>query len=296
MGRHLIHVRPLSEPWFDIRRRKGNITASFAGNCVGINAEDYELRNIKDPVARGKKQIQNAFSLVRDPSSNTFKGNWFTRRGNFYEPTCFKVFEAAMGIKVNESNIWQSEEYDFLYATPDGLIDDETGLEVKNPWAHMHREPPPHYIAQMQIQMHCSNRKKTYFMSQCLKENCARIWMVYFSQTYFNWLMDQLQYFHQAACDPDAELDLSRFDFKPPFVAFELLKEITSITDLIGEIPEFPEPEPEWMRAFGQRKRKFEGSKGVTTNASTWKKDGQTEENGNNIRRKLIEQGDCTFD
>lgn len=261
MGKHLEDALPLSSRWFDIRKKRGNITASGAGNNVGINSEDHEVKNIKDPVKRGQKQVLKAFEITRDPSKNTFNGNWFTRRGNFHEPHCIEVFEAALGIKVQHSNMWQSEEYPWLFATPDGLIDEETGLEVKNPYNHVHTEPPPHYMAQMQIQMHCSNRKKTYFMSQCIKEDCARIWMVYYSPSFFNWLIEQLQYVHDAACETSTKLDLSRFDFRPPFVSYELVKYIPSLTELVGEIEEFPEPPPPWLggsskiNKFGKRGR-----------------------------------------
>jgi putative phage-type endonuclease len=264
MGKHLKNAVPLSPDWFNIRKTKGNITASGAGNNVGINSEDHQVKNIKDPVKRGQKQVLTAFRIAREPSENTFNGNWFTRRGNFHEPHCIEVFEAALGIKVQHSNMWQSEEYPWLFATPDGLIDEETGLEVKNPYNHLHTEPPPHYMAQMQIQMHCSNRKKTYFMSQCIKEDCARIWMVYYSPSFFNWLIEQLQYVHDTACDPSEKLDLSRFDFKPPFVPYELVKDIPSLTELVGEIEEFPEPPPPWLgvhariNKFGKKPRESE--------------------------------------
>jgi putative phage-type endonuclease len=248
---------PLSDAWHKNRKKKATITASNAGTYVGINGEDRSVNTIKDPIKRGIKQVKMSYELLKDPSKNTFDGNWFTRRGNFYEPVCFKVFEAATGIPVIPCVMWQSTEYDWLFATPDGLIDDDTGLEVKNPWGHMHAEPPPHYMAQIQIQMHCSNRTKQYFMSQCITENCARIWLVYYSPTYMAWLMPQLEYLHDCVVLdlPVEKLDMTKFDFKPPYVRYELVTTALSLTDLIGEIEEFPEPPPDYLQGAINRKR-----------------------------------------
>jgi putative phage-type endonuclease len=261
---------PGSIAWHANRKRKGIITASNAGTFVGINAEDRSI-TIRDPFKRGQKQVIQSYEWLKDPSMNTFTGNWFTRRGNFYEPVCFKVFEAATGIPVIACVMWQSTEYDWLFATPDGLIDDEIGLEVKNPWGHMHNEPPPHYMAQMQIQMHCSNRTKQYFMSQCITNDCAKIWLVDYSATYMAWLMPQLQYLHDCAESdlPADKLDMTKFDFKPPFVPYEHVKTVTSLTELIGEIEEFPEPPPDYLQAAINRKRKFSGEATTTTTVAT---------------------------
>lgn len=236
MGIHHEDAVPQSKKWFEIRKQLGALTASVVGNAVGINSEDR--------TAKGLKQIVKQWEYTRDPSKNTFAGNFFTRRGNFYEPLCFKVFEAAIGIPVQPCSIWQSEKWPWLYATPDGLIDKDTGLEVKNPYSHMHKAPPPHYMAQMQVQMHCSDRIRTYFMSQCLEEDRARIWMVDYSQTYMGWLMPQLEHFHNTAVDPEGKLDLSLFDMTPPYVPFELLKEVESVVDLVGPYEKFPEQNP----------------------------------------------------
>lgn len=261
-GIHRLDLVPGSDAWHKNRKVKATITASNGGTFVGINSEDRSVNSIKDPIKRGQKQVRMSYEWLKDPSKNGFSGNWFTRRGNFYEPVCFTVFEAATGIPVLPSNMWQSTEYEWLFATPDGLIDDETGMEVKNPWAHMHVDPPPHYMTQMQMQMHCSNRTKQYFMSQCIDQNCAKIWLVHFSPTYWAWLMPQLQYLHDCALlnVPVEDLDISKFDFKPPFVRFEFIKRVDSLTDLIGNIEEFPEPPPDFLKFAGKRKRTVEST------------------------------------
>lgn len=257
---------PGSAGWLEIRKKKGVVTASNAGTFLGINEEDRSITT-KNHIERGKRQVLQNYEIMKDPSKNTFTGNWFTRRGNFYEPVCFEVFEAALGIHVNNCNMFQSSEYDWLFATPDGLIDDETGWEVKNPWGKVHHDPPPHYMAQMQIQMDCSNRKKQYFMSQCIKLNCAKVWLVHYSAAYKAWMMPQLEYLNTCANMglDSKDLDMSMFDFTPPYVRYEFIAEIPSLTDLIGEIQEFPEEPPAFLRRAKSGVAKSGGG------TSTWK-------------------------
>lgn len=237
---------PLSDAWFLNRNKKGIMTASNVGSYVGINSEDNEFKNISDNRKRGEMQILKNYKMLKNPKDTDFTGNWFTRRGNFYEPVCNKVFEASMNIPVKNCVMWQSTTHDYLFATPDGLIDDKIGWEVKNPWKKMHDNPPPHYIAQIQLQLYCTNRTKQYFMSQCIDLDCAKIWLVEYSEEYMKWLLKQLEYLHDCVekdVSPDC-LNLEIFDLTPPKVPYVFVKEIESLIDLVGDIEEFEEEPP----------------------------------------------------
>lgn len=232
---------------FDIRWDPGNATASNIGKFLGIC--EYDTKKVakeqglklKD-VLKGKQDIIAAWNANRNP---TFEkgGNIFTRWGNFYEDTAVAVFEKVLRIPVGKSNYWQHPDPSlyWLYATPDGLIDIETILEIKNPWKQVHATISPEYMAQMQTQMSCAERKKAFFMSQCIKTDKAKIWKLNYSTTYYNWMMPQLQHWHDTAIDPCGELDLTLFDRKPPHVKFELVAEVPSLKAVLGSIPVYDE-------------------------------------------------------
>lgn len=163
-------------------------------------------------------------------------GNFFTRWGQFYEDTAVAVFEKVMRIPVGKSNYWQHPKYEWLYATPDGLIDDQTILEIKNPWKQCHDTVTPPYMAQMQTQMPCAERTKAFFMSQCIRTDKAKIWNVNYSISYYNWMMPQLEHWHNSACGI-INLDLSKFNRTPPHVDYELVCEVPSLKAVLGSIP-----------------------------------------------------------
>lgn len=67
-------------------------------------------------------------------TSNTFRGNAATRRGQHFEPIARAQFERETGLKVSLSGTVVSEELPFLSATPDGIIDSHDAiLEIKCP-------------------------------------------------------------------------------------------------------------------------------------------------------------------
>lgn len=266
---------PGSAEWKENRNKKGTINASSAGSFIGINDADRLFSHIKDPVERGQLQIKQNFEYLKDYSKNTFDGNWWTRRGQFYEPTSIKLFEKVTGVVTKTSNSWQDGEYDWLFSTPDFLIEKQTAEqefdfgrakakvkmeyndsvgEVKNPSSQLHSTVPPHYMCQIQIQLRTTGRRECYFISTCMKLNKARIWLVPFSDEYWNWLLPQLKYLHDEALKdtPTDELDFSKFDFKPPYVNFTLLKEINGISNIVPVEP-YPEAYP-YKKWAGKRK------------------------------------------
>lgn len=267
---------PGSDEWKANRNKKGTINASSAASFVGINAKDRQFSHIKDPVERGIWQIKQNFEYLKDYSLNTFDGNWWTRAGNYYEPYTITLTEKMMGFTTTKSNSWQDEEEKFVFSTPDYLVDaqsvdreidfgkskiqtkqvfkDACG-EVKNPASVLPTTVPVEHMCQMQIQLHTTKREENFYTSSVMKLKKARIWSVPFSQEYWDWLIPQLRYLHEVALEdlPTEQLDFEMFDFKPPFVAFTLLKEVKNISDVIGPVPVFPEPYP-YKKWTGKRK------------------------------------------
>lgn len=149
-------IEQRSEAWFE--QRRALITASNVGAILGLNP--YRT---PDDVMR---------QMVRDwhGAEREFTGNAATEWGVFNEKTAREQFE-MMYKPVMECGFFVSKEYQWLGASPDGLIDNCGVLEIKAPHSQRDKNPPsfksandqPHYYAQMQIQMHCTKTKKCYF-------------------------------------------------------------------------------------------------------------------------------------
>jgi len=148
-----------SAEWFE--DRKGLVTGSVAGAILGLSP--FMSR---DDVMR---------SMVRDyfQAEREFKGNIATEYGQANELVALMEFEEKMGVTVQETGFHKKDNW--LGASPDGLIDTEDGwsgiLEIKCPFGLRHKDEPefkkledmPHYYAQVQLEMYCTDREDAYF-------------------------------------------------------------------------------------------------------------------------------------
>lgn len=131
-----------SEAWFEAR--KGVITGSRVGSILGVNP--YQKR---EDVLR--EMVREYFGAERE-----FKGNAATDHGERMEPTALAFYEANAKVKVDQVGLVKHDKYEWLGASPDGLIGLDGGLEIKCPyWA---KEPysvhdKPSYYAQCQLIM-----------------------------------------------------------------------------------------------------------------------------------------------
>jgi len=176
-----------SPEWF--QARKGLITGSIAGAILGISP--FMTR---DDVMR---------SMVRDyfGEEREFTGNIATEYGSANEFTAVCDFEAAPGFTVTDTGFHKK---DWLGASPDGLISEDAVLEVKCPFGIRNDENPtfktiddvPHYYAQMQLEMYCTDRTKTYFW-QWSKHGSA-IDEVELNQDWLDENLPKLNQFYQA--------------------------------------------------------------------------------------------------
>ena len=145
-------IEQRTKEWHEQRKRK--VTGSQAGAILG------------DCPWRSRDDVMNDWLYGSD-----FKGNAATEYGNFHEPQAIADFELATGITVGKCGFYVHPEYDWLGASPDGLIVNDSVLEVKCPFGFRDNENPefknlkdqPHYYAQVQLQMACTGRKKAYF-------------------------------------------------------------------------------------------------------------------------------------
>ena len=116
-----------------------------------------------------------------------------TRHGTENEDVARKFYERLMRTKVEETGLWLHPQYAWLAASPDGLIDSDGLLEIKCPIYQVHEQVPMHYMAQVQGQIECCDRKYCDFLSW--RAGCQRVIRVYRSKAYWAWLQRILQTF-----------------------------------------------------------------------------------------------------
>jgi putative phage-type endonuclease len=141
--------------WFDAR--KGRITASSVGAILGL--APYATR--ADVMRR---MVREALS-----AANEFDGNIATKYGVNNESGALIEFEMETGQTVTPVGFVTRE--DWGGCSPDGLIGDEYGLEIKCPFSLRKDDAPqfktladqPHYFAQVQFSLWITGRLAWYF-------------------------------------------------------------------------------------------------------------------------------------
>lgn len=144
-----------SQEWFEARI--GRVTGSVAGAILGLS-----------PWMK-RSDVMRAMVRAAHGAPSEFTGNVATEYGSFHERFAIMDFEMATGKSVQPVGFVPYQ--DWLGASPDGLIDDDAILEVKCPYGLRDQANPvfktaaeqPHYFAQMQIEMICTNRHRAYF-------------------------------------------------------------------------------------------------------------------------------------
>ena len=148
-------IEQRTEAWFN--QRKGKITGSNIGAILGC-----------DPF-RKPKDVMRAMIRSALKADSEFTGNIATQYGTKFEPFALADFEMETGLDVIETGFHVSSDYDWLGASPDGLVGIDEVLEIKCPFGKRESSDfksildQPHYYAQMQIEMLCTGRKKCHF-------------------------------------------------------------------------------------------------------------------------------------
>lgn len=116
-----------------------------------------------------------------------FIGNESTKYGIQHEPFAIAEFEKIMKIKIQPAGLFIDEEFQFLAASPDGLLDCNTLIEIKCPssisrmtpyeaiengtikWACLEKnelrlKKTYNYFYQIQGQLHITQRLYPYFI------------------------------------------------------------------------------------------------------------------------------------
>lgn len=130
--------------WYEAR--KGRITASRVGAILGLS----KYRTASDVLREMVRECRGA--------PREFDGNDATRYGEAHEADAIDAYEQRFGTIVVPSPLVPHPQYEFLAASPDGLVGDRGLVECKCPYRARYTAPSAEYIAQMQLQMLCTDR------------------------------------------------------------------------------------------------------------------------------------------
>ena len=160
-------IEQRSKEWF--KQRVSKITGSNVGAILGI-----------DPF-RSKNDVMRQMVRASLNLESEFKGNIATEYGTKFESFAQKDFEMETGFNVEETGFHVASDYDWLGASPDGLVGDGAVLEIKCPYSMRNGGEfksiydQPQYYAQIQIEMLCTGRHKTYFYQWCERKSKLEI-------------------------------------------------------------------------------------------------------------------------
>ena len=159
-----------SQEWF--AARKGRVTGSMVGAALGL-----------DPNTSRDEAMRRMVRAYQGLPSE-FVGNIATMWGTNHEEEAREAFEYDQSIQVEPASFVVHPTLPWLGASPDGYVRDYALLEIKCPFGLRNDLPPvnfktikqqPHYYAQMQIQMYCTDRISCYFWQWTPKDHSLEI-------------------------------------------------------------------------------------------------------------------------
>lgn len=177
-----------SRQWHEARKSK--ITGSVSGAILGLN-----------PYMTPEAVMRR---LVRDfhGQESEFTGNIATEYGQNHEPLAMLGYINKTGNAVDEVGFFVHPVHDWLGASPDGIVNDDTVLEIKCPFSLRNEllpqfksiESQPHYYAQLQLEMACTGKKQAHFYQW--NQYIDSLEIVPFNQQWFNDNLPKLKAFY----------------------------------------------------------------------------------------------------
>ena len=126
--------------------RVGKITASRVGAILGLS----KYRTADDVL---RDMVREHFGMPRE-----FVGNEATEYGQAHEADALAAYEQRYAVMVEPCGLILHPQYGFLAASPDGLLGERGLVECKCPYRARYTTPSAEYVAQMQLQMLCTER------------------------------------------------------------------------------------------------------------------------------------------
>ncbi|MBV5345805.1 MAG: YqaJ viral recombinase family protein [Rhodoferax sp.] len=198
-----------SQEWFTAR--KGRITGSMVGAALGL-----------DPNTTREEAMRRMVRAYQGLPSE-FVGNVATSWGTNHEEEAREDFEYTHNTSVAPATFVVHPTLPWLGASPDGYVSSHALLEIKCPYGLRDKPKPvqfksinvqPHYYAQMQIQMYCTDRIACYFWQWT--PNDHKLEIVDYDPIWIKENLPKLEAFYKeflAICDegmpePEEKLDL----------------------------------------------------------------------------------------
>jgi putative phage-type endonuclease len=181
-----------------------------------------------------------------------FEGNIATSWGTNHEEEAREAFEYQIGVTVAPATFVVHPTLPWLGASPDGYVRDYAVLEIKCPFGLRDKPKPvpfksiniqPHYYAQMQIQMYCTDRVSCYFWQWT--PNDHKLEAVDFDNEWIEANLPKLEAFYEeflAICDkgmpePEEKPELDGLAFQYMIAEYDVLtKQIKEAEDRKKEI------------------------------------------------------------
>lgn len=176
-----------TKEWF--KKRKGRVTGSNVGAILGMNKH-----KTADDVLR--EMVRTFHGADRE-----FAGNVATEWGTFNEAGAQSEYEMETGNKVEETGFHVHPVYDWLGASPDGLVGADGVVEIKCPFGKRNGgefvllKEQEHYAAQVQIEIYCTGRKWCDFYQWAPHD--AILERVDFDPLFIEWALPILSRFHE---------------------------------------------------------------------------------------------------
>lgn len=222
-----------TDEWF--KKRTTRVTGSAVGAILGLSP--WSKR--EDVMRRMVREYHNY------PSE--FQGNIATEYGIKNESTAIFDYSLQTGNQVKSCGFFT--KYDWLGASPDGLIGEDGLIEVKCPFKLRNDVFPnfksiskqPYYFAQLQLELYCTERKWIDFYQW--NEYGASLERVFFDESYIEKILPELKKFHNEYLI-EREIDNAKkyLQEKVPKINSEqakvLINEYEQIVNSINELSE----------------------------------------------------------
>jgi putative phage-type endonuclease len=252
-----MNMEQRSEEWFDTR--KGRITGSAVGAILGVDPN-----RTRDDVMRD--MVRQYCGLPRE-----FQGNIATQYGVTHEEEALLDYESHTGVQVTRASFCVHSNFQWLGASPDGFVDDDTVLEIKCPFGLRDKQEPvfkdiadqPHYYAQVQVQMYVTDRTACHFWQW--NRFTHRLELVSYDSGYISKIFPELRAFYEeflrAIKDPDEHLEEKRKVIDTPR-ALQMIAEYDDLTQAIEQAEgRKKELLAEIVKAAGDKNAVFGGRK-----------------------------------
>ena len=145
----------------------------FSTCCGNVGASNID-KIITTTGARSKQREEFMYQLagerITGQREETFQ-SLAMKNGIERESSARQLFEFIYAVEVRQVGIVYKDEWKLCHVSPDGLIGDNAGLEIKNPMMKtavkylLNGKLPTEYFCQVQMSLYVTEREKWYFMS-----------------------------------------------------------------------------------------------------------------------------------